>query len=282
MELNANNQKFVNESLKKGFRVDGRGIYDLRNLKIDLGNQYGSVEVQLGETRVHAKTSIELARPLPDRPSEGIFIISVDFSGPGSLQQGEKVSGPASGVAAGSDAEGRAAAQEVAISRLLEKILKSTRVVDVESLCISVGEQVWRLRVDVHFLDYGGNYLDAGIIAAVSSLSHFRRPEVLKVGETTTIYSVEERAPVPLSINNIPACLTFAYFENELLVLDPSYLEEKFMSGSISIAINSNSELCCISKAGGIAIEPDTVNLCIVVAIEKAKFLIDAIRSALK
>ena len=37
--------------LRQGLRVDGRAVYDLRNVKISFGNETGNCEVQLGRTR---------------------------------------------------------------------------------------------------------------------------------------------------------------------------------------------------------------------------------------
>lgn len=50
-------------------------------------------------------------------------------------------------------------------------------------------EQVWSIRVDVHFLDDEGNMLDCASMAAITALRHFRRPDVTVVGEDVTIVS---------------------------------------------------------------------------------------------
>ena len=73
--------------------------------------------------------------------------------------------------------------------------------------------QVWSLRCAIHVLDHGGNLIDASSVAAVASLLHFRRPDVSVSGETVTVHSVADRAPVPLSIHHIPVCVTFAIFD---------------------------------------------------------------------
>jgi exosome complex component RRP45 len=59
----------------------------------------------------------------------------------------------------------------------LDRILKNSRVVDTESLCILPGEQVFALRTDIHILDHDGNIIDAVVAAALAALIDFRRPD---------------------------------------------------------------------------------------------------------
>ncbi|PVU93226.1 hypothetical protein BB561_003398 [Smittium simulii] len=279
MELNNktsnNNREFVLEALKSGYRIDGRGIYDYRNLEIKCGEEAGSVQVQLGDSRVIAKTTIEVVKPAPERPSEGKFSVGVDFR---------------IGTTQAEESGGKGSGREVALSRLLEKLVQHNRVVDTESLCISVGERVFKVRTEVVFLNYGGNYADAGVVAVITSLKHFKRPEVTRNGHEVIVHDLKTRAPVPLCLNQTPVCVTFSYFasaeskdKDPLVVLDPNFLEEKFESGCISIGVNtsSNSELCLISKLGGFAVSSEIINLCSIIAVEKSLLLADAIRAAL-
>jgi len=52
LEPSINEKNFLYEALRQGKRIDGRGIYDVRNIRITFGNQYGHVQVQLGKTRL--------------------------------------------------------------------------------------------------------------------------------------------------------------------------------------------------------------------------------------
>lgn len=67
--------------------------------------------------------------------------------------------------------------EEATLQRLVDRILKNSRTVDTESLCILPGEQCWSLRVDLHVLDHDGALIDAATVAAVAALSDFRRPD---------------------------------------------------------------------------------------------------------
>ena len=50
-------------------------------------------------------------------------------------------------------------------------------------------KQVWQIRVDVHTLNHDGNLMDAASIAAITALSHFKRPDIGIQGEEVTVVS---------------------------------------------------------------------------------------------
>ncbi|KAJ2489831.1 3'-5'-exoribonuclease [Coemansia sp. RSA 2050] len=259
---------FLLEALKKGTRVDGRGIYDYRTLKISCGPTYGLAEVQLGQTRVLARVSCEVTRPFPDRPTEGIILFNTELSNMAGF---------------GLDSS-RSSTQEVAISRMVERVIKQSRAIDAEALCILAGEKVWTVRIDIHFLDHGGNLIDAASIAAIAALKHFRRPDVTIDGEEAIIHDVRERNPVPLSIHHTPICVTFGFFgaAGDMLVLDPTLLEEQVQVSSFTITLNSHREICALNKAGGIPLNPDQIQRCTQVALAKVDEVNEKIQLALK
>lgn len=85
--LSLNELKFISSALCENHRrVDGRGIYDFRTLKLSFGSEYGQVQVQLGTTRVYVVTTCEVTAPNPDKPSDGFFTFNVQFSSISSLE----------------------------------------------------------------------------------------------------------------------------------------------------------------------------------------------------
>ncbi|KAJ1878046.1 3'-5'-exoribonuclease [Coemansia sp. RSA 486] len=259
---------FVLEALQKGVRVDGRGLYDYRALRISCGPALGMVEVQLGQTRVLARVSCEVTRPAPERPTEGIVLFSCEL---GSL------------AAPGLDNGPRASAQEVSVSRMVERIIRQSRAIDTEALCIMAGEQVWTVRIDLHFLDHAGNLVDAAAVAAIAALRHFRRPDVTVDGETAIIHDPRDRNPVPLSIHHTPVCVSFAFLgaNGQLVVLDPALLEEQTQTAAFTVTLNAHREICALNKAGGVPLDAEQIGRCTQVAVTKAEELIDAINKAL-
>ncbi|CAG8617946.1 2022_t:CDS:2 [Paraglomus occultum] len=257
---------FILQALKEGYRLDCRNKLEFRNIDIKLGREFGHAEVQLGSTRVFAKVSCEVTRPYEGRPTEGILVLNTEMSP----------------MAVPSLEPGRPSEDEVLASRIIEKALKRSNAIDTEGLCIVAGEKVWTIRIDIHFLDHDGNVVDAACIAALTALSHFRRPDVTVAGTDVTIHSLKSRNPVPLSIHHMPICVTFAFFDNgNLFVVDPLHREEQVREGDMTLTINKHREICAISKAGGIPLELETIVECSQIAALKVKDITALIQAAL-
>ena len=142
---------------------------------------------------------------------------------------------------------------------------------------------MWSIRTDIHILDDGGNILDCACIAAITALLHFRRQEVTLHGDEVKVYSVEEKAPVPLSIHHIPICISFGFFDQgDLLVVDPSQLEEQVMESDLTIAMNVAREVCAISKPGGIPLYSEQLIRCSKIATVKVNEITTLIKDSLK
>ncbi|KAI7865246.1 ribosomal protein S5 domain 2-type protein [Spinellus fusiger] len=261
-----NESQFLLQALGEGRRVDGRGVYDRRQVELTLGTDYGHVQVQLGKTRVAARVTAEVVRPRADKPTEGVLLFNTEISP----------------MACATFEVGSRPEEEVLISRIIEKAMRRSRAIDTEGLCIVAGEKVWQIRVDLHFMDHDGNLVDCACIAAITALLHFRRPDVTVVGEEVTIHPVDQRNPVPLSIHHIPICVTFGFFDNgELLLVDPTYLEEQVKEGGMTITMNIHKEICALSKAGGVPLASDQILRCSQVALVKVTEMTEQIQKAL-
>lgn len=266
-KLSLNEREFLLASLAEGRRLDGRGLYDYRTLKISFPYQPGYCEVQLGQTRVYVVVRCEVVEPYADRPTEGFFIFNTEFSpmASASFEVGARVSEEA-----------------VEVGRLIERSLRDSRAIDTEALCIRAGEKVWAVQIDVHVLDDGGNLIDAASIATVSALLHFRRPDVSITGDAITVHSVADREPVPLSIHHLPLCVTFAVFgDGDQVVVDPWFKEEQSLNGRVTLIHNQHRELCGVHKSGGPGLPLNTLVKCSKIAAVKVQDVIQAIQSAI-
>lgn len=169
------------------------------------------------------------------------------------------------------------------LNRQLERCLRNSKCIDTESLCIISGEKVWQIRVDVHVLNHDGNLLDAASIAAIAALSHFRRPDASVLGRDITVYSLEERDPIPLSIYHMPICVSFAFFlQGSYLLVDPCEREERVMDGLLVLAMNKHREICSIQSSGGIMLLKDQVLRCSKIASVKVSEITELINKALQ
>ncbi|XP_049848526.1 uncharacterized protein LOC126315317 [Schistocerca gregaria] len=240
--VSSNEKQFIINAINEERRIDGRGIFDYRALKISFGSKWGSVQVQLGQTRVLFVVSCEVVPPHPDRPTEGFFKFNIHFS---------PMASPAY--------SGRLSAQGVETTRLVERGLREGGAIDTEALCITAGEKVWVVRLDMHVLDDQGNITDCCSIGAITALHHFRRPDITIAGGTVIVHSTKEKEPVSLSIHHMPICVSFGIFDADHLVVDPSWKEERVMSGKLSVTLNTQNELCAIQKVGGLALSKSSI-----------------------
>jgi exosome complex component RRP45 len=144
------------------------------------------------------------------------------------------------------------------------------------------GKLVWNVRVDIHALDDCGDLIGCCSIAAITALTHFRRPDVTVSGEDVTIHSLDERNPVPLSIHHKPVCILFAFFnKGERLLCDPTNKEESVMEGHVVVAMNKHREVCCMQLGGGVALQPEEILRCTSIAVVKVMEITEKIDSAL-
>ncbi|XP_042195075.1 exosome complex component RRP45 isoform X2 [Callorhinchus milii] len=258
---------FILQAVADRKRLDGRQTYDYRNIKITFGTEYGCCIVELGKTRVLSQVSCELVTPKLNRPTEGIIFFNLELSP----------------MASPAFEPGRQSELLVKLNRLLERCLRNSKCIDTESLCVVAGEKVWQIRVDLHLLNHDGNIIDAASIAAIVSLSHFRRPDVSIQGEEVTVYTPEERDPIPLSIHHMPIAVSFAFFQQgTYLLVDPIEHEERVMDGLLVIAMNKHRELCTIQSSGGIMLLKDQVLRCTKIAGVKVAEITELIQKALE
>lgn len=258
---------FLLKAIEEKQRLDGRQTYDYRKMKITFGTDYGCCFVDLGKTRVMAQVSCELVAPKESRPNEGIMFFNIELSP----------------MASPTFEQGRQSELSVKLNRQLERCLRNSKCIDTESLCVVSGEKVWQIRVDVHMLNHDGNLMDAASIAAITALCHFRRPDVGIQGDEVTVYSPEERDPIPLSIYHMPISVSFSFFQQgTYLLVDPCEREERVMDGLLMIAMNKHREICSIQSSGGIMLLKEQVMRCSKIASVKVSEITDLISKALE
>jgi len=258
---------FVIKALSESLRLDERGVYDYRDVRVKFLMTRGGCIVSLGETQVCAQASADIVKPKDSRPNEGLLKINLELS-PMAAQHFEA---------------NKQSDQSVELNRLLERNIKQSRCLDVESLCIRAGEKVWQIRVDLNVLNHDGNILDCANMALIASLAHFKLPEVSVTGDEIKIYSFEERDPISLTILHMPLTVTFGFFDQgKYLLIDPTELEEKCMDGKLVIGMNKHRELSTMQLSGNILLLKDQINRCVNIATSRVVKLSEQIEDELK
>ncbi|XP_064637673.1 exosome complex component RRP45-like isoform X2 [Lineus longissimus] len=257
----------MEEGQLKPKRLDGRQAFDYRTTKVSFGVERGCCQVQLGKTRVLAQVSCEVVEPKLTRPTDGILYVNVELS---------PMASPGFEV-------GRLSDQGVEMNRLLERCLKESRCIDMESLCIVARKKVWQIRLDIHVLNHEGNLIDCASIAGIAALAHFRRPDVTVSGEDVTIHPKSEKDPVSLSVHHMPICTSFAFYDHgKFLLVDPTDREEHCMEGKMVIGMNKHREICTLQMTGDMLLLKDQVLRCSNIAVVKVTELTKLIQNALE
>ncbi len=209
--------------MKEGKRIDGRGLMDYRKIEITTGisrKAEGSAEVRLGDTRVMAGVKLDIGKPFPDTPEEGVFMVNAEFV-PFASETFE--AGPPDENA-------------IELARVVDRAIREAKIFDNSQLVVEPGEAVWMVFVDLDILDHGGNLIDASSLAAISALLNARFPQYEKQGDEYRVLYDEEKTDEKLKISRIPVSVTFGKIGDNLFV-DPSILEENQLDARITCGV---------------------------------------------
>lgn len=298
-DISLNEREFLLRLLHEDqLRYDHRSFDQLRDVDIKYGASLGDVEVTLGRTRLVVRVSAEVVRPSDTRPFEGVLMINTDIGSMASPYFDNH----------------KQTEYETVLTRVVEKAIRRSNALDLESLCIVAGQSCWMIRADVHYLNFDGGLVDATTLGVCAGLLHFKKPDISIDGENTIIHSPEERAPIPLSILHIPISVTFSFFKplppakktslpkmdndngdddddddsssmpsaKDIVLVDATAREEAMRDGEMTVTINKNREICQLSKAGGYSVDAYVLMNCANRAYEIAAELTELIQRKIK
>lgn len=251
----------IYELAKEGKRLDGRAPTQYREITIKrgvFGKAEGSAQANIGNTMVVAGVKLELGEPYPDSPDKGILIVSAEF-----LPLASPVFMP-----------GPPDERDIELSRIVDRGIRSSECIDLESLCLIEGKKVWTLFLDIYVLGHDGNPFDAAMLAAVAALQNTIMPETEIVDEEK-VKILEEKKPLPLK--NMPVSITMAKVGDVLLV-DPCLEEEQVMECRLTIIVDKNGNITGVQKGGSQGLTYDEV----VKAIEISRKTADKLRQLLE
>ena len=223
-------ENYIRKLIESGKRLDGRGLEDFREIKIEKGvieTAEGSARVRIGDTHVLVGVKMEVGTPFPDTPNEGILMVGAELD---PIASPEFEPGPPTD-------------ESVEMARVIDRGIRESKCIDLESLCIEEGEKVWMVNIDIHVLDHDGNLIDAGSIGAMAALTDAKVPKY----ENDKINTEEFERELPL--RDSPIEITTAKIDNKLL-LDPTFDEEHALDARLTLAINEKGELCAAQKGG--------------------------------
>jgi exosome complex component RRP42 len=246
-------QKQIAQLISRGKRLDGRGLTDYREIKVEQGiieKAEGSARVLLGKTEVMVGTKIETGEPFSDTPNEGVLTVNAELV---PLASPTFEAGPPD-------------ENSIELARIVDRGIRESKAIDLEKLCIEPEKKVFVVFVDVYVLNHDGNLIDASALAAVAALLNTKMPN----------YEVEEGeikikpGYIPLPMRRHPITVTFAKISDKLVV-DPWLEEEQVMDARLSMAIDDDGNICAIQKGGSGYFTPKEVLEAASIAKEKAE-----------
>ncbi|MEM3699367.1 MAG: exosome complex protein Rrp42 [Candidatus Bathyarchaeia archaeon] len=246
-------QKQIAQLISRGKRLDGRGLTDYREIKVEQGiieKAEGSARVLLGKTEVMVGTKIETGEPFSDTPNEGVLTVNAELV---PLASPTFEAGPPD-------------ENSIELARIVDRGIRESKAIDLEKLCIEPGKKVFVVFVDVYVLNHDGNLIDASALAAVAALLSTKMPNYeVKEGEIKI-----KPGYIPLPIRRHPITVTFAKISDKLVV-DPWLEEEQVMDARLSMAIDDDGNICAIQKGGSGYFTPKEVLEAASIAKEKAE-----------
>jgi exosome complex component RRP42 len=237
---------FIYNLMIKGKRQDGRGFKDFRDIKLEtnvISKAEGSAKVTLGDTQVIVGVKLQPGTPFADSQDEGVIITNLELNP----------------IASPEFEPGPPREEAIEMARVVDRGIRESGAIDINKLCITVGESVWIVYIDVHVLNDNGNIIDASCLAAIAALM-------------TTIVPNEQHGigmNVPLAMKEIPVGVTLAKIGSKLMV-DPSLDEEAVCETKLTVVSSSDGSVAGMQKMGSAPFTEAEVLEAIDIACEKA------------
>ncbi len=215
------NGRRIKKYLDEGKRFDGRKPEEFRELVIERGvskKAEGSVKVKLGKTEVIVGVKLDVGTPYPDSKDKGNLMVTAEIL---------PLSSPRIEL-------GKPGFDSIELGRVIDRGIRESKLIDLGKLCITEGEKVWTVFIDIYSINDDGNLLDAAGIGALAALKVAKVPKYDK--ENEKILYGEYEGDLPL--NNVnPISITVHKVGNGLLV-DPTREEEDVSETRITMGVS--------------------------------------------
>lgn len=226
-------KKKVRDLASQRKRVDGRGLNEIRKIRIErkvVPQADGSALVYLGATKAIAGVKIELGSPYPDTPDAGVLTVNVELMP----------------LASPTFEPGPPDERAIEAARIVDRVIRESRMIDLEALAVIPGKEVYVVFIDTYVVDYDGNFIDACVLASVSALlDATMRKAVVKADRAVL---TDERTRLP--VRHYPTAITVAKI-GETLFVDPSLEEEAVLDARITIGFDEEDRICTIQHSIG-------------------------------
>ena len=248
-------QKRIAQLISRGKRIDGRNLYDYREIQIETGvieRAEGSARVKLGKTEVLVGVKLEIGEPFSDVPNEGVLTVNAELVP----------------LASPTFEPGPPDENAIELARVVDRGIRESKAIVLEDLCLIPGKKVFVVFVDIYVLNHDGNLIDASALAALAALTNTKIFNYEVKDDEVVIKPGYKKLP----LRNSPIAVTFAKI-NDRLVVDPWLEEEGVMEARLTVIMEKEGKICAMQKGGRGYLTPKQILEAVKVASEKSKEL---------
>ncbi|MBU0953575.1 MAG: exosome complex protein Rrp42 [Nanoarchaeota archaeon] len=221
---------YITKLLATGKRADGRTVDQFRTVTITPGvaaKAEGTARVWLGKTDVVAGVKMSIGMPFSDKPNDGVLIVGAECSP----------------IASENFESGPPDENSIELARVVDRGIRESKAIDTEKLCITPGEKVWMVNLDLHIFNHDGNLIDACSLAAMAALQTAKLPKYDP--KTETLDTMTHTDPLP--VKRVPLAVSVAKIGKDLIV-DPTADEEAVMDGRLTMTTTEDGNICAMQK----------------------------------
>jgi len=249
-------KEYFAKLIAAGKREEDRNAEQYREINIEEGAVWqacGSARVKIGETDVLVGVTMNVGTPFPDSPDSGVLMVNAELN---PLASADFELGPPRENA-------------IELARVVDRMVREAKVIDMDKLCITPKEKVWMVFIDIQPINADGNLFDAAGLAAMVALTNAKIPKYDKKEEQVVF---GEFSKDKLPVRATPMMCTFGKINGNLF-LDPTAREEDVMDARINIATTADGHVHGMQKGGtGVFTENEILKL-VALATEKGKEL---------
>ena len=212
-------QERIKEYLSQGKRFDNRKPDEFREISVETGvskNAEGSARVKIGKTEVLVGVKMNVGEPYPDSPDKGNLSVITELL---PLSSPRYELGPPK-------------INSIELARVTDRMVRESKFIDFEKLCIKKGEKVWTVFIDIYSINDDGNLFDAAGLGAIIALKNAKMPkydtkeEKVLYGESTgKALPIAKETPLQITVHKIGGNL----------IIDPTKEEEDISETRVSI-----------------------------------------------
>ncbi len=246
----------ITKLLNQGIRLDNRKLDQYRTpLLVEKGafpQAEGSARVKMGETDVIVGVKLEIMTPYPDQPDKGSIMVGAELL---PMSSPDFESGPPS-------------IDAIELARVVDRGVRESGCLDFRKLCITEGEKVWMVCIDVVPVNADGNLFDAASLGAIAALQDTKLPTIDEEGNID--YKKKTDKGLPLTKTPVEVTL---YKIGKDFIIDPTREEEKFVDARLTTATLEDGNVCAFQKGGEQALTQEEIFKAVDIAVKKGKEL---------